>query len=61
MTTEISTKLSAVAAALLVNCLMIGGVAYLFTAKAHAGNVYQATQTTACESPACTAGARARV
>ena len=41
MTTQLSTKLAALAVALMVNGMMIGGVAYLFNAQFHqpaAGN-----------------------
>ena len=33
--TQISTKLAALAVALMVNTLMIGGVAYLFSGQIH--------------------------
>jgi hypothetical protein len=35
MTTEISTKFAALAVALMMNGLIIGGVAYLFSAQLH--------------------------
>ena len=35
MTTQLSTKLAALAVALMVNGMMIGGVAYLFSARLH--------------------------
>ena len=35
MTTQLSTKLVALAAALMVNGAMLGGVAYLFNGAAH--------------------------
>jgi TRAP-type uncharacterized transport system substrate-binding protein len=35
MNTQISTKLAALAAALMMNTLLIGGVAYLFTGPMH--------------------------
>ena len=35
MTTRISSKLAALAIALTVNVLLVGGVAYLFDAQAH--------------------------
>jgi hypothetical protein len=38
MKTEISNKLSALAIALSINGLVIGGVAYLFAAQAHAAS-----------------------
>ena len=35
MTTQLSTKLAALAVALMVNGLMLGGVAYLFSPQLH--------------------------
>jgi len=35
MTTQISTKLAALAVALMMNSLIIGGVAYVFNAQLH--------------------------
>lgn len=35
MTTQLSTKLAALAVALMVNTIMIGGVAYLFSGQIH--------------------------
>jgi hypothetical protein len=35
MTTQLSTKLAALAVALMVNGMMIGGVAFLFSARLH--------------------------
>ena len=35
MNTQISTKLAALAAALMMNSLLIGGVAYLFNGAVH--------------------------
>jgi hypothetical protein len=35
MNTQISTKLAALAVALMMNSLIIGGVAYLFNAPSH--------------------------
>jgi len=35
MTTQLSTKLAALAVALMVNGVMIGGVAYLFSGQIH--------------------------
>jgi hypothetical protein len=35
MTTQISTKLAALAVALMMNSLIIGGVAYLFNGQRH--------------------------
>jgi hypothetical protein len=35
MTTQLSTKLTALALALMVNSMMIGGVAFLFSGRIH--------------------------
>jgi len=35
MTTQISSKLAALGVALMMNILMIGGIAYLFNAQLH--------------------------
>ena len=35
MTTQLSTKLAALAVALMVNGMMMGGVAYLFSGQLH--------------------------
>jgi hypothetical protein len=35
MNTPLSTKFAALAVALMVNCMMIGGVAYLFGGQIH--------------------------
>ena len=35
MNTQISTKLAALAVALMMNSLLIGGVAYLFSSQVH--------------------------
>jgi hypothetical protein len=35
MNTQISTKLAALAMALMINSLMLGGIAYLFNAQLH--------------------------
>ncbi len=35
MTTQISTKLAALAVALMMNSLLMGGVAYLFSGQVH--------------------------
>jgi len=35
MNTQMSTKLAALAVALMMNSLLIGGVAYLFNSQAH--------------------------
>jgi len=45
MTTQLSTKLTALALALMVNSMMIGGVAYLFS-----GQIHQQTLTTLAKS-----------
>ena len=39
MTTQLSTKLAALAVALMINSMMIGGVAYLFSARIHQPSV----------------------
>jgi hypothetical protein len=52
MTTQLSTKLAALAVALMVNGVMMGGVAYLFSAQLH-----QPTAST----PIVTAAARATI
>jgi hypothetical protein len=49
MTTQLSTKLAALALALMVNSMMIGGVAYLFS-----GQIHQQTMTTLAKSSAAT-------
>jgi hypothetical protein len=53
MTTQLSTRLAALAVALMVNGMMIGGVAYLFSAKLH--------QPTAANGAVTTASARSIV
>jgi len=50
MTTQLSTKLAALAVALMINGMMIGGVAYLFSARLH--------QPTAANGAVTTASAR---
>jgi hypothetical protein len=50
MTTQLSSKLAALAVALIVNGMMIGGVAYLFSARLH--------QPTAANGAVTTASAR---
>jgi hypothetical protein len=54
MKTEISNKLSALAIALSINALLIGGVAYLFSAEAYAESPIVAIAKTipAAASPA---------
>jgi hypothetical protein len=46
MTTQLSTKLAALAVALMVNGMMIGGVAYLFSASLHQPTTANGTVTT---------------
>jgi hypothetical protein len=50
MTTQLSSKLAALAVALMINGMMIGGVAYLFSARLH--------QPTAAIGAVTTASAR---
>ena len=52
MTTPLSTKLTALGLALIVNCIMIGGVAYLFGAHAQEAAVQALAQTSALTTPA---------
>ena len=47
MTTQLSTKLAALAVALMVNGMMIGGVAYLFSAARLHQTAANGTVTTA--------------
>ena len=47
MNTQLSTKLAALAVALMVNSMMIGGVAYLFSARLHQPTAENATLMTA--------------
>jgi hypothetical protein len=48
MNTQITSKLTALGVALIVNCMMIGAVAYLFSGTtAHAATVYQANAAAA--------------
>jgi hypothetical protein len=47
MTTQLSTKLAALAVALMVNGMMIGGVAYLFSVRLHQPTAANGTVTTA--------------
>jgi hypothetical protein len=46
MTTELSTKLAALAVALMVNGMMIGGVGYLFSSQLHRQTVASVAVTT---------------
>jgi hypothetical protein len=54
MTTQISTKLAALAVALMMNSLLVGGVAYVFNAQSHQHtaitSLVQATSTTSSGS-----------
>jgi hypothetical protein len=51
MTTQLSTKLAALALALMVNSMMIGGVAYLFSSRIHQQPIMTAlAQTSASPS-----------
>ncbi|MGA2189734.1 MAG: hypothetical protein ABSH33_14470 [Steroidobacteraceae bacterium] len=53
MTTQLSTKFTALAVALIVNCAMIGGVAYLFSGQLHDTTAVQAlAQKSAPATPA---------
>jgi hypothetical protein len=52
MTTPLSTKLTALGLALIVNCIMIGGVAYLFGVHTHEAAVQVLAQTSALTTPA---------
>ena len=47
MKTPFSTQMTALSIALLMNGLMIGGVAYLFSGRVHAVAVLQATTLSA--------------
>jgi hypothetical protein len=47
MKTPFSTQMTALSIALLMNGLMIGGVAYLFSGRVHAGPVLQASTLSA--------------
>jgi len=46
MTTQLSTKLAALAVALIVNGMMIGGVGYLFSSQLHRPTVASVAVTT---------------
>jgi len=46
MTTQLSTKLAALAVALMVNAMMVGGVGYLFSAQLHPQTALKALATT---------------
>jgi hypothetical protein len=54
MNTQISTKLAALAVALMMNSLIIGGVAYAFNSQLHqrtaAASLVQAVATTSSDS-----------
>jgi hypothetical protein len=47
MNTQISTKLAALAVALMMNSLLIGGVAYLFNGQLHQTSVVSLAHTAA--------------
>lgn len=49
-TTQLSTKLTALALALMVNSMMIGGVAYLFSGQIHQQPVMTALAQTSTGS-----------
>jgi len=49
-TTQLSTKLTALALALMVNSMMIGGVAYLFSVQIHPQPVMTALAQTSAGS-----------
>ncbi|MGO8857668.1 MAG: hypothetical protein ACLQO1_18440 [Steroidobacteraceae bacterium] len=51
MTTQLSTKFAALAGALIVNCMMIGGVAYLFGGRIHAAVVQALAQIAVLATP----------
>jgi hypothetical protein len=46
MTTQLATKFAALAAALMVNSMMIGGIAYLFGGQIHEAAAVQALAQT---------------
>jgi hypothetical protein len=54
MTTQLSTKLSALALALMVNSMMIGGVAFLFSGRIHQQPVMTTLAQTATSPSAST-------
>ena len=45
MNTQISTKLAALAVALMMNSLLIGGVAYLFNSQVHQTSIVSLAHT----------------
>ena len=47
MNTQLSTKLTALGVALMVNCMMLGAVAYLFSSQVHAADNLPALARTA--------------
>ena len=47
MNTQISTKLAALAVALMMNSLLIGGVAYLFNSQVHQTSIVSLAHATA--------------
>ena len=52
MTTQISTKLTALAIALVMNSLLIGGVAYVFNTQIDHGSTSTATSLERAAAPA---------
>ena len=58
MTTQLSTRLAALAVALMVNGVMMGGVAYLFSAQLHQPTASTTIVTTAANGAVTTASAR---
>ena len=51
MTTQISTKLAALAVALMMNSILIGGVAYLFNGQIHQHATVTSLVQTAVAAP----------
>lgn len=51
MTTQLSTKFAALGLALMINSMMIGGVAYLFSGQIHQQRVITALARTAVGTP----------
>ena len=49
MNTQISTKLAALAVALMMNSLLIGGVAYLFNSQVHEAPAASLAHATAAQ------------
>jgi hypothetical protein len=61
MTTQNSTQLAALGAALLINALMLGSVAVLFGAQTHLGIPARALVHTTSAAPIAAAQAQVRV